>query len=96
MARIRIKRGTRAQLNHAAASGDMTAGEPYLVTDEGVMACGLSATTYADADRGAAPVPFPESPTSPGRPGTWAWDGVELAFAVGTNEWVFLTPVRSR
>lgn len=43
---IRIKRGTRAQLDSAATAGDLIAGEPYLITDEPRIAVGLSATTY--------------------------------------------------
>lgn len=44
--KIRVKRGTRAQLNTAASAGQLLAGEPYLITDEGRIALGLSASTY--------------------------------------------------
>lgn len=43
---IRIKRGTRAQLNTAAAANQLVAGEPYLITDEGRIAIGRSTSTY--------------------------------------------------
>lgn len=43
-----IKRGTRAQLAAAASGGLLHAGEPYLVTDEGRLAVGLTTTTYAE------------------------------------------------
>ena len=43
---VQIKRGTRAQVNAAAAASGLKAGEPYLITDENRIALGLSATTY--------------------------------------------------
>lgn len=45
---ILVKRGTRAQLNAAAAASGLKAGEPYLITDEGRLAVGLSVSTYAE------------------------------------------------
>lgn len=44
---LRIKRGTRSQIDTAAGSSGLAAGEPYLVTDEDRIAIGLGATTYA-------------------------------------------------
>lgn len=44
---IRIKRGTRAQLDTAAGTNALHEAEPYLITDEGRMAVGLNASTYA-------------------------------------------------
>ncbi len=55
MPRIMIKRGTRAQLDAAATAGQLAAGEPYLVTDEGVVAIGLSASTYGDVGGDISP-----------------------------------------
>ncbi|MDD5330207.1 MAG: hypothetical protein PHX38_09395 [Sulfuricella sp.] len=46
MTRIKFKRGTRAQLDAAAAASGLDAGEPYFITDEGRLAIGLSAGTY--------------------------------------------------
>lgn len=43
---LRIKRGTRAQLDAAATAGQLAAGEPYLITDENRLAVGTSATSY--------------------------------------------------
>ena len=43
---LKIKRGTRAQLTAAANSGSLLAGEPYLVTDEGRFAIGLSGSSF--------------------------------------------------
>lgn len=47
MAQIRLKRGTRAQVDAAAAANGLVAGEPYLITDDGVPAIGLSTGAYA-------------------------------------------------
>ena len=44
---IRIKRGTRAQLDAAAGTSALHEAEPYLITDEGRMAVGLGASSYA-------------------------------------------------
>lgn len=47
MAKVRIKRGTRAQLNAAATGGTLAEGEPYLITDEGRFAVGMGTNTFA-------------------------------------------------
>lgn len=46
MAEIRFKRGTRAQIDAAAAADELKAGEPYLITDEGRLALGTGAGEY--------------------------------------------------
>ncbi|MCI5078694.1 hypothetical protein [Oricola sp.] len=43
---LTIKRGSRAQIEAAASNGALVAGEPYLVTDEGRIAVGLSGSSY--------------------------------------------------
>lgn len=43
---IKIKRGTRAQLDTAATNGQLLEGEPYLITDEGRLAVGLGPDSY--------------------------------------------------
>ena len=43
---ITIKQGTRAEVTAAASSGALRAGEPYLITDEGRIAIGLSQTAF--------------------------------------------------
>ena len=48
MPSLRIKRGTRSQLNTAASGSGLKAGEPYLITDESRIAVGLTAATYQD------------------------------------------------
>lgn len=49
---IRIKRGTRAQLNAAKTAGTLAAGEPYLVTDEPALAVGTGTGSYLDVGGG--------------------------------------------
>lgn len=44
---IRIRRGTRANLNALGTANNIAAGEPYLITDEGRFAVGLTANTYS-------------------------------------------------
>jgi hypothetical protein len=45
---LRIKRGTRAQLDAAKTGGTLAAGEPYLVTDDGTAAVGTGTGAYID------------------------------------------------
>lgn len=45
---IKIKRGTRTQLNAAASASGLVQGEPYLITDENRLAIGLTVSTYAE------------------------------------------------
>jgi len=49
VAKVQIKRGTRAQVSAAASASGLLAGEPYLITDEARLAVGLTASTYAEA-----------------------------------------------
>lgn len=44
---IKIKRGSLAQLNTAGTNNLLIEGEPYLITDEGRLAVGLTSATYA-------------------------------------------------
>lgn len=48
MTALRIKRGTRAQLDAAQTAGTLAAGEPYLITDESRLAVGTAADAYAE------------------------------------------------
>ena len=47
MATIKLKRGTRAQLDAAALANNIIVGEPYLITDEGRLAVGVAVDDYA-------------------------------------------------
>lgn len=44
---IKVKRGTLTQLNTAGTNNQLIQGEPYLITDEGRLAIGLTSATYA-------------------------------------------------
>jgi hypothetical protein len=46
MSALRIKRGTRAQLDAAAANGVLASGELYALVDESRLAVGLGASAY--------------------------------------------------
>ena len=46
MAKVLNKRGTRSEINVAAATGALNAGEVYLITDENRIAIGTSTSTY--------------------------------------------------
>ena len=46
MAKVLNKRGTRSEINVAAATGALNAGEVYLITDEDRIAIGTSTSTY--------------------------------------------------
>lgn len=47
MLSLKVKRGTRSQLDAAASAGKLASGEPYLITDEARLAVGISGTEYA-------------------------------------------------
>lgn len=47
MAKLKIKRGTLAQITAAATANQLDIGEPYLITDEDRLAVGLSASTFS-------------------------------------------------
>jgi hypothetical protein len=79
MPTVRIKRGTRAQINAAAAANGLRAGEPYLITDEARLAVGTSDSTYQAAAKqgegggsGGSQQVFVQQ-TRPAEPGPWAW-----------------------
>ncbi len=48
MALIRLKRGTRAQLQSAASGGELHEGEPYYVTDEERFAVGTGSSGFVE------------------------------------------------
>lgn len=51
MPSVQVKRGTRAQLDSAAGSSSLKAGEVYLITDENRLAVGLTVSTYQAFDK---------------------------------------------
>ena len=44
---LKIKRGTRTQIDTAGTNNQLIQGEPYLITDEGRFAVGLTSATYS-------------------------------------------------
>ncbi len=76
MASIKVKRGTRAQIDAAAGVNGLAAGEPYLIEDEARLAVGTAANSYqAMAKEGEQSVPSitvgPTAPTSPQSGDLW-------------------------
>jgi len=55
MATIKVKRGTRSEINTAASASGLNQGELYLITDEDVLAVGISTSTYEDVNSGSFP-----------------------------------------
>lgn len=51
MAKILLKRGTRAQIDAAAAASQLSAGEPYLITDENRLSVAIAANAHSPAAR---------------------------------------------
>ena len=47
MPSIKVKRGTRAQIDAAAAASKLSSGEIYLITDEKRLAVGISPNSYS-------------------------------------------------
>lgn len=68
MAQIRLKRGTRAQLDAAAADSQLQEGEPYYVVDERRPAVGTGPTDYAAAVVSATTARITVSATAPESP----------------------------
>ena len=50
MATIKVKRGTRSQINTAASASGLNQGELYLITDEDILAVGTAAASYTDVN----------------------------------------------
>jgi len=50
MATIKVKRGTRSEVNSAASASGLNQGELYLITDEDVLAVGTSSSTYEEVN----------------------------------------------
>lgn len=47
MSSIKVKRGTRAQIDAAAVASNLSSGEIYLITDEKRLAVGISPNSYS-------------------------------------------------
>lgn len=77
MAQIRIKAGTRAQLDAAALANGLAGREPYFITDENRIAVGVGANAYqAMAKEGEGGASLPNG-TAVGQVPTWDGDSWE-------------------
>lgn len=78
MAQIRIKAGTRAQLDDAAIASGLAEREPYFITDEDRFAVGTAANAYQafakEGEGGGASLP---NGTAVGQVPTWDGDSWE-------------------
>lgn len=86
---LRIKRGTKSQIDAAASSGLLNAGEPYLVTDQNRLAIGTSTSAYSQAvmtgDIGTTVQAYDSDLTA------WAGKTAPTGDAVGTTDTQTLT-----
>jgi len=91
---IRIKRGTRAQLDAAATAGQLVQGEPYYITDEDRIALGTSATTYqAYLKEGEQPLFCHYYDVASGTSGAVnVWTELPCANVVQKGDWTVSTP----
>lgn len=58
MPKVLVKRGTRAQLDAAAAANQLSQGEPYLITDENKIAVGNNVNSYTVSQENLCDVAF--------------------------------------
>lgn len=66
----RFPRGTRAALNAKATGGTIVVGQPYLITDEGRIAVGLTTSTYEVYAKESEVVPISVGTSAPSSPAT--------------------------
>ena len=82
---LKIKRGSRAQLNSAVSSNALNLGEPYLISDEGRFAIGTGSNTFVDfAKLGELPT-VNNGTLTVSIGGTAAASGTALAMGTGTG-----------
>lgn len=98
MKKIQIKRGTRAQIDAAAAASGLVTGEPYLITDEARLAVATAANAYQGALKQNETIPVANGGTgltSPGASGNvltsngTAW--VSQAAAASSQDYGLIT-----
>lgn len=83
---LKIKRGTRAQINTAGTNQQLIQGEPYLITDEGRIAIGLSSATYADFAKSSEIQPLDADLTA-----IASLTGTGILTRTGPDTWAFDT-----
>lgn len=82
MPKVLVKRGTRSQLETAKSGAGLNAGEMYLITDEGRIACGTGTSAYVEAQ-----------PADGDLSAIAGLTGTGYAQRTGTNTWVLETPL---
>lgn len=65
-----LPRGTRAALDAKATAGTIVVGQPYLITDEGRIALGLTTNTYETYAKESEVVSISVGTTAPSSPAT--------------------------
>ncbi len=81
---LKIKRGTKTQIDTAGTNQQLIQGEPYLITDEGRMAIGLTSATYAAFAKTTEVQPLDADLTA-----IAALTGTGILTRTGTDTWAF-------
>lgn len=79
---LKIKRGTKAQIDTAGINNQLIQSEPYLITDEGRIAIGLTSATYAAFAKTTEVQPIDGDLTA-----IAALSGTGILTRTGTNTW---------
>lgn len=83
---LKIKRGTKAQIDTAGINNQLIQSEPYLITDEGRIAIGLTSATYAAFAKTTEVQPIDGDLTA-----IAALTGTGILTRTGTNTWLLDT-----
>lgn len=83
---LKIKRGTKTQIDTAGTNQQLIQGEPYLITDEGRMAIGLTSATYAAFAKTTEVQPLDADLTA-----IASLTGTGILTRVGADTWAFDT-----
>ena len=83
---LKIKRGTKTQIDTAGTNQQLIQGEPYLITDEGRMAIGLTSATYAAFAKTTEVQPLDADLTA-----IAGLTGTGILTRVGADSWAFDT-----
>lgn len=83
---LKIKRGTKTQIDTAGTNQQLIQGEPYLITDEGRIAIGLTSATYAAFAKTTEVQPLDADLTA-----IAGLTGTGILTRVGADSWAFDT-----
>lgn len=83
---LKIKRGTKTQIDTAGTNQQLIQGEPYLITDEGRIAIGLTSATYAAFAKTSEIQPLDADLTA-----IAALTGTGILTRTGADTWAFDT-----